>query len=75
MRRCLKGLGGRPTSTDGFILGPVTRLSGSACFYNLGFYNKEVIPCGGLAFVPRLAAADRFSGLLAPAMAAAPARL
>ncbi len=22
MRRCLKGLGGRPTSTDGFILGP-----------------------------------------------------
>jgi hypothetical protein len=32
MRRCLKGLGGRPTSTDGFILGPVTRLSGSACF-------------------------------------------
>jgi len=32
MRRCLKGLGGRPTSTDGFILGPVTRLSGSASF-------------------------------------------
>ena len=30
MRRCLKGLGGRPTSTDGFILGPVTRHSGSA---------------------------------------------
>jgi hypothetical protein len=22
MRRCLKGLGGFPTSTDGFILGP-----------------------------------------------------
>src|SRR5207244_11225293 len=22
MRRCLMGLGGRPTSTDGFILGP-----------------------------------------------------
>jgi hypothetical protein len=33
MRRCLKGLGGRPTSTDGFILGPVTRHSGSACFF------------------------------------------
>jgi hypothetical protein len=33
MRRCLKGLGGRPTSTDGFILGPVTRLSGSACLF------------------------------------------
>jgi len=33
MRRCLKGLGGFPTSTDGFILGPVTRLSGSACFF------------------------------------------
>jgi len=32
MRRCLKGLGGHPTSTDGFILGPVTRHSGSACF-------------------------------------------
>jgi hypothetical protein len=37
MRRCLKGLGGFPTSYDGFILGPVTRRSGSTCFFATEF--------------------------------------
>jgi hypothetical protein len=46
MRRCLKGLGGRPTSTDGFILGPVTRLSGSACFslHVVGHLARQLYP-------------------------------
>jgi len=32
MRRCLKGLGGFPTSTDGFILGPSHGLVGRLAF-------------------------------------------
>jgi len=31
MRRCLKGLGGFPTSTDGFILGPSHGTVGRLC--------------------------------------------
>jgi hypothetical protein len=34
MRRCLKGLGGFPTSTDGFILGPSHGLVGRLDFYS-----------------------------------------
>src|SRR5579864_5529183 len=50
MRRCLKGLGGRPTSTDGFILGPVTRLSGSACFslHVVGHLTGQLYPVATL---------------------------
>lgn len=34
MRRCLKGLGGRPTSTDGFILGPSHGTAGRLNFFH-----------------------------------------
>ena len=33
MRRCLKGLGGFPTSTDGFILGPSHGIVGRLDFF------------------------------------------
>jgi hypothetical protein len=33
MRRCLKGLGGFPTSTDGFILGPSHGTVGRLCCF------------------------------------------
>ena len=43
MRRCLKGLGGHPTSTDGFILGPSHGTVGRLDFF--------CVACVGLACV------------------------
>jgi hypothetical protein len=40
MRRCLKGLGGFPTSTDGFILGPSHGIVGRLDFFPLDQFSS-----------------------------------
>jgi len=42
MRRCLKGLGGFPTSTDGFILGPPHGIVGRLEFFRGETYRENI---------------------------------
>jgi len=46
MRRCLKGLGGFPTSTDGFILGPSHGIAGRLdfCWCELVVWDGRIRP-------------------------------
>jgi len=48
MRRCLKGLGGFPTSTDGFILGPSHGTVGRLCCFNADCVGRALLPANSI---------------------------
>jgi hypothetical protein len=61
MRRCLKGLGGHPTSTDGFILGPSHGTVGRLAFLLDDNVGRTLLSASFLTLVLILHLISRFA--------------